>query len=86
VRDVAGLLATGLPTWCPLAAAPPAVAGLTFVNRQEPIGCGGVAVFPDDEVVLDDDDGATLIPAALLDVVVESALNRSVSKPGSSTT
>ena len=29
-------------------AAPPSVAGLTFVGWQEPIGCGGVAVFPDD--------------------------------------
>jgi regulator of RNase E activity RraA len=37
------------------------VAGLTFVNWGEPIGCGGVAVFPDDWVVVDD-DGAVLIP------------------------
>src|ERR1700732_5229069 len=72
VRDVAGVLATSLPIWCQGAAAPPSVAGLTFVNWQEAIGCGGVAVFPDDGVVLDD-DGATLIPAALLDEVVEAA-------------
>nr|MBP8120618.1 ribonuclease activity regulator RraA [Burkholderiales bacterium] len=44
LRDVAGVLATGLPVWCQGAAAPPSVAGLTFVNWQEPIGCGGVAV------------------------------------------
>ncbi|HEX7967207.1 MAG TPA: ribonuclease activity regulator RraA [Stellaceae bacterium] len=69
VRDVAGVLATNLPVWCRGAAAPPSVAGLTFVNWQEPIGCGGVAVFPDDVVVVDD-DGATLIPAKLLDEVV----------------
>src|SRR5579875_1216206 len=69
VRDVAGVLATGLPVWCRGAAAPPSVAGLTFVNWQEPVGCGGVAVFPDD-VVVADGDGATLIPAALLDEVV----------------
>ncbi|MGH9354893.1 MAG: ribonuclease activity regulator RraA, partial [Terriglobia bacterium] len=72
VRDVAGVLATGLPVWCQGAAAPPSVAGLTFVNWQEPIGCGGVAVFPDDVVVVDD-DGATLIPAALVDEVVAVA-------------
>ncbi|MGH9359564.1 MAG: ribonuclease activity regulator RraA, partial [Terriglobia bacterium] len=72
VRDVAGVLGTGLPVWCQGAAAPPSVAGLTFVNWQEPIGCGGVAVFPDD-VVVADDDGATLIPAALLDEVVAVA-------------
>ncbi len=46
VRDMAGVLSTGLPLWCAGAAAPPSVAGLTFVNWQEPIGCGGVAVFP----------------------------------------
>ncbi len=72
VRDVAGVLGTSLPVWCQGAAAPPSVAGLTFVNWQEPIGCGGVAVFPDD-VVVADDDGATLIPAALLDEVVAVA-------------
>ena len=66
VRDLAGVLGTGLPVWCSGAAAPPSVAGLTFVNWQEPIGCGGVAVFPNDVVVVDD-DGAVLIPQALLD-------------------
>ena len=72
VRDVAGVLRTGLPVWCQGAAAPPSVAGLTFVNWQEPIGCGGVAVFPDDIVVVDD-DGAVLIPAKLVDTVIDLA-------------
>lgn len=66
VRDVSGVLGTGLPVWCSGAAAPPSVAGLTFVDWQRPIACGGVAVFPGDVVVVDD-DGAVLIPAALLD-------------------
>lgn len=70
VRDVAGVLATGLPVWCAGVAAPPSVAGLTFVNWQEPIACGGVAVYPDDVIVVDD-DGAVLIPAALVDDVVK---------------
>lgn len=68
VRDVAGVLASGLPVWSRGVAAPPSVAGLTFVNWQEPIACGGVAVFPDDVVVVDD-DGAVLIPAALVEEV-----------------
>lgn len=72
VRDVAGVLGTGLPVWCQGAAAPPSVAGLTFVAWQQPIGCGGIAVFPDD-VVLVDDDGAVLIPAKLVDEVVATA-------------
>jgi regulator of RNase E activity RraA len=72
VRDVAGVLATGLPVWCQGAAAPPSVAGLTFVNWQEPIACGGVTVFPDDIIVVDD-DGAALIPAAFVDAVLALA-------------
>jgi len=72
VRDVAGVLGTGLSVWCRGAAAPPSVAGLTFVGWQEPVGCGGVAVFPDD-VVVADEDGAVLIPQKLLDEVVAAA-------------
>jgi regulator of RNase E activity RraA len=51
------------------------VAGLTFVNWQEPIGCGGVAVFPDDVMVVDE-DGAVVIPRALLSDVVEQAVEQ----------
>ena len=72
MRDMAGVRATHLPVWCSGTAAPPSVAGLTFVNWQEPIGCGGVAVFPNDVVVVDQ-DGAVLIPAALVDEVVALA-------------
>src|ERR1700720_4292997 len=72
VRDVAGVLATDLPVWCAGAAAPPSVAGLTFVGWQEPIGCGGVAGFPDDVVVVDS-DGAVVVPAALVEQVVAEA-------------
>ncbi len=71
VRDLVGVLATGLPVWCQGAAAPPSVAGLTFVNWQEPIGCGGVAVFPND-IIVSDEDGAVVIPQAMLDDLVAS--------------
>ncbi len=47
VRDLEGVLGTNLPVWCDGFAAPPSVAGLTFVGWGEPIGCGGVAVFPE---------------------------------------
>src|SRR6202045_4502554 len=69
VRDVAGVLGTGLLVWCDGVAAPPSVAGLTFVNWQEPIGCGGVAVFPDD-IIVADQDGAVVIPKAFLDLIL----------------
>lgn len=73
IRDAAGVTETGLPVWCDGVAAPPSVAGLTFVAWQQPIACGGVAVFPDD-IIVADQDGAVLIPAALLaDVIAEAA-------------
>ena len=72
MRDAVGVLGTGLPVWCDGIAAPPSVAGLTFVGWQEPIACGGVAVFPGDVVVVDE-DGAVLIPAAYLDAVLAEA-------------
>jgi regulator of RNase E activity RraA len=75
VRDMSGVLSTGLNVWCQGAAAPPSVAGLTFVDWQEPIGCGGVAVFPNDVIVVDE-DGAVCIPQALLDDVVKLAMDQ----------
>ncbi|MBP8296339.1 MAG: ribonuclease activity regulator RraA [Burkholderiales bacterium] len=75
VRDATGVLSTGLPVWCQGAAAPASVTGLTFVNWQEPIDCGGVAIFPND-VILADEDGAVVIPAALLEPVVHLALEQ----------
>ena len=75
VRDVAGVLGTGLPVWCQGVAAPASVAGLTFVGWQEPIACGGVAVFPNDVIVVDA-DGAVLIPAALLGEVTHAAIEQ----------
>jgi len=75
VRDLAGVLGTGLPTWCQGTAAPASVNGLTFVGWQEPIGCGGVAVFPNDVIVVDQ-DGAVVIPAALLDDVIAASVEQ----------
>ena len=75
VRDLAGVLGTALPVWCSGAAAPASVNGLTFVGWQEPIACGGVAVFPND-VIVADGDGAVVIPAALLDAVVQASLEQ----------
>lgn len=72
LRDRAGVVESRLPVWCDGVAAPPSVAGLTFVGWQEPIACGGVAVFPGDIVVVDD-DGAVLIPRAMLDEVLVEA-------------
>jgi regulator of RNase E activity RraA len=68
LRDRSGVLASGLAVWCAGMAAPASVNGLTFVGWNEPIGCGGVAIFPDD-IIVADDDGAVVIPKDLLDFV-----------------
>jgi regulator of RNase E activity RraA len=75
VRDVDGVLGTGLPIWCRGTSSPASVTSLTFVGWQETIGCGGVAVMPND-VVVADADGAVLIPADLVDDVVELAIEQ----------
>jgi regulator of RNase E activity RraA len=72
VRDAAGVQGTGLPVFSQGVAAPASVAGLTFVGWQEPVGCGGVAVFPDD-VIVADRDGAVVIPHAMLEAVAHEA-------------
>ena len=51
------------------------MAGLTFVDWQQPIGCGGVAVFPDD-VIVADRDGAVVIPAAMVVEVTALAVEQ----------
>src|SRR6187397_2742597 len=68
IRDKAGCLTANLPIFCQGTAAPASVNGLTFVGWNEPIACGGCAIFPDD-VIVADDDGAVVIPQALVDFV-----------------
>jgi regulator of RNase E activity RraA len=75
VRDFEGVSGTGLRVFASGIAAPPSVAGLTFVGWQQPIGCGGVAIFPDDLIVADR-DGAVVIPKALVDAVIPLAVEQ----------
>lgn len=64
MRDVADMIAVGLPVFCNGVTAPPSITGLHFIDWERPIGCGGVAVFPGD-VAVADDDGAVVVPRAL---------------------
>jgi regulator of RNase E activity RraA len=68
MRDKHGVVATKLPVWCAGVAAPASVNQLTFVGWNEPIGCGDCAIFPGDMIVADD-DGAVVIPQALVDFI-----------------
>jgi regulator of RNase E activity RraA len=73
MRDKVGVLKTGLPLWCSGIAAPPSVNGLTFVGWNEPIACGGCAIFPND-IIVADDDGAVVIPQALVETIAKEGL------------
>jgi regulator of RNase E activity RraA len=75
IRDRVGIEHAALPVWCAGAAAPASIAHLTFVNWQEPIACGGVAVIPND-VIVADEDGAVVIPSALVDEVAAAGLEQ----------
>lgn len=68
MRDKEGIARTGFPVWCRGVAAPASVNQLTFVGWNEPIACGGCAIFPGD-VIVADDDGAVVIPQALVGFV-----------------
>src|SRR5258705_2484105 len=70
VRDKAGVLASALPVSCAGVAAPASVNGLTFVGWQEPIGCGGCAIFPD-HVLVCYGDGVGVIPQDLFEFVAK---------------
>lgn len=64
VRDRNGLMTIGLPIWTVGITAPPPATHLMLVEWQSPIGCGGVAVFPDD-IIVADVDGVIIVPSAL---------------------
>ncbi|KMK69046.1 ribonuclease activity regulator RraA [Puniceibacterium sp. IMCC21224] len=75
IRDIVGIKESGLPVWASAVAAPPAISGLSFVGWDQAISCGGVAVFPGDFIVADE-DGAVVIPKDLLPDVVEVSLQQ----------
>jgi len=75
IRDLAGVEQVGLPIWCGGVAAPASIAALAFVNWQEPIGCGGVAVIPGD-IIVADRDGVVVVPMALVEDVARAGLEQ----------
>jgi regulator of RNase E activity RraA len=87
VRGVAGVLSDGamrdtpvigrmdFPVYCAAAAAPPSMNSLHPVEVQTPVGICGVAVYPGD-VIVADEDGAIVVPRALADEVARDSFEQ----------
>ena len=87
VRGVAGVLSDGamrdtpvigtfdFPVYCTAAAAPPSMNSLHPVEVQTPVGICGVAVYPGD-VIVADEDGAIVVPRHLADEVARDSFEQ----------
>ena len=72
MRDAAAVADIAFPTFCSGSAAPASLAAHFAAAVQDPIACGGVAVFPGD-VLVGDPDGACVIPRGIADDVARAA-------------
>ena len=72
MRDAAAVAAIEFPTFCTGSAAPASLAAHFAVAVQEPIACGGVAVFPGD-VLVGDADGVCVVPRSIADDIAHDA-------------
>lgn len=77
VRDLDGVRNTGFPVWAQGTAAPASISALTFVGWEEPVGCGGVAIFPGDLIVADN-DGAVVVPKGLAADILDQCLEQEI--------
>lgn len=68
VRDIDEIRKVGLPVFASGVAAPPSIADLSYAGYGDLIGCGGVAVAPND-VIVADADGAVVIPGSMAEEV-----------------
>jgi regulator of RNase E activity RraA len=87
VRGVAGVLSDGamrdtpvigkmdFPVFCTAAAAPPSMTRLHPVETETPVGICGVAVYPGD-VIVADEDGAIVVPRHLADEVARDSFEQ----------
>ena len=75
VNDRAAIEGIGLPVYASGDAAVPFTSHRHITGLNEPIGCGGVAIFPGD-VIIGDQNGVASIPRAIAAEVAEKALDR----------
>lgn len=73
IRDAAGAAALKMPVFAANPSAPTNLTKHHAIDIGLPIGCGGVAVYPGD-IVLGDDDGVMVIPRHLADEVAAESV------------
>ena len=72
VRDSGAIATMDFPVYCAGGSAPLNLIQHHAIDLDVPIGCGGVAVYPGD-VVVGDDEGVAVIPQHLADDVARDA-------------
>lgn len=73
IRDSEHAATMNMPVFCAKASAPTNLTKHHGVDIQVPIGCGGVAVFPGD-VLVGDNDGIIVIPLDIAEEIAEEAI------------
>ena len=72
VRDSGVIAELGLPVFCAGASAPTNIIKHHSIDLNVPIGCGGVAVYPND-IVVGDIDGVVVVPLHLAEEIAVDA-------------
>jgi regulator of RNase E activity RraA len=72
VRDSSDIAKLDFPVYCAGGSAPLNLLMHHALDQNVPIGCGGVAVYPGD-VIVGDEEGVVVIPRHLADEVAEQA-------------
>src|SRR5690349_4243178 len=75
VRDSGAIAKMDFPVFCAGGSAPLNLLQHHAIDQNIPIGCGGVAVYPGD-VIVGDDEGVVGIPAHLADEVAAQAIEQ----------
>ncbi|MEP5566478.1 MAG: ribonuclease activity regulator RraA [Halioglobus sp.] len=72
LRDVDDIASLDMPSFCASPSAPTNLTKHQALDLNVPIGCGGVAVFPND-IAVGDGDGVIIIPAEIADDIASEA-------------
>ena len=73
LRDASGIARLEIPAWCSGPSAPTNLIRHHALDLNAPIGCGGVAVYPGD-IMVGDDDGVVCIPSHLAEEISRDAV------------